>query len=265
MPIHSTAIIEKSVEIGDNNDIGPYVIINENTKIGNSNVIGTGTVIIGGTTIGNNNHIHAYVSIGDIPQDLAYGGGESFVKIGNNNVIREFVTIHRGTKRGSETIIGDNNYLMVSSHVAHNCRIGNHVIMVNCASLGGYVEVFDHAFLGAFVVVHQHSRIGGFSICGMLTKVTQDIPPYVMVDGNPALVRGLNFVGLKRKGFNPERREWIKKAFKILYRSGFSLSHSLEELKGMNPNEDIKNMINFIEGAKRGILLKSSKYVNEEE
>lgn len=259
MAIHETAVIDKKATIGTDNEIGPYVVIEGNVVIGDNNKIGPGTIITGNTTIGNNNHIHGHVYIGNLPQDLGYKGSETFLKIGNNNTLREFTTVHRGTKGSSVTIIGDNNYLMVSSHVAHNCRLGDNIVMVNGAGLAGHVEVFDHAFIGAFVVVHQFSKIGSYSICGILSKITKDVPPFMMVDGNPAMVRGLNLIGLKRKEFSPERREIIKKAYKILYRSGYSISHSLKELKNWEDNEDIRLLIEFIESSKRGILLKIPK------
>ncbi|UCB44378.1 MAG: acyl-ACP--UDP-N-acetylglucosamine O-acyltransferase [Spirochaetota bacterium] len=256
--VHKTAVIDSSADIGSDNTIGPYVVIDGHVKIGNNNIIDPASIITGNTTIGDNNHIHGHVYIGNLPQDLAHKGGSTLVRIGNNNIIREFTTVHRGTKEGSATIIGDNNYLMVACHVAHNCRLGSDIIMVNAASLGGYVEVHDHAFLGAFVVVHQFCKIGSYSICGILTKITKDIPPFMMVDGNPAIVRGLNLVGLKRKGFSQERRELLKKAYKIIYRSGYSISHSKEELKKLEDNKDIRLLLDFISSSERGILLKSS-------
>ena len=217
MSIHPTAIVDKSVELGRNCKIGPYAVIQGNVTIGDDTTIGPYAVIVGNTSIGKGNSIHGHVYIGNLPQDVTYGGCETYVKIGDHNVIREFATIHKGTKAGSSTVVGDNNYLMVASHVAHNCRLGNNIIMVNCASLGGYVEVHDHAFLGGFAAIHQFVRIGSYSICGVLAKVTKDIPPFMMIDGNPALVKGLNLIGLKRKGFNAERREKLKRAYKILY------------------------------------------------
>ena len=180
-----------------------------------------------------------------------------------HHIIREFTNIHRGTKEGTSTIIGDGNFLMVSAHVAHNCVLGNNIIMVNGASLGGYVEIHDHAFLSAYVIVHQFTRIGSYSICGILTKVVKDIPPYMMVDGNPSMVRGINLVGLKRKGFNVERRDMIKTAFKILYRKKYSLSHAVQELKQMKNSQDIELLLEFIEKSKRGILFKTT--INEKE
>ncbi len=258
MSIHSTAIIDNKAEIGSNNKIGPYVIVEKGVTIGNNNAIGPGTIITGNTTIGDNNHIHGHVYIGNEPQDLTYEGAETYVKIGNNNTIREFATIHRGTKEGSGTIIGDDNYLMVAAHVAHNCKLGNGIIMVNAVSIAGYVEIFDYAYIGAFTIVHQYVRIGSYSICGMLTKPAKDVPPFMMVDGNPALVRGINAIGLKRKGFDSETRERIKWAYKILYRSGYSVPHALEEFEKYKTYEEIKLLIDFIKNSSRGILLKST-------
>jgi UDP-N-acetylglucosamine acyltransferase len=266
MSIHPTAIIGDEARIGRDCIIGPYAVIDGKVTIGDESSIGPSAVITGNTVIGRGNRIHGHVYIGNLPQDVAYTGSETYVRIGDNNIIREFATIHRGTKEGSATVIGDNNFLMVAAHVAHNCRLGNNIIMVNCASLGGYVEVQDHAFLSGFVAVHQFVRIGGYAICGYLSKITKDVPPFMMVDGNPALVRGLNLVGLKRKGFSAERREAIKKAYKILYRSGNSISRSLSELEKVElSSDDVKFLVEFIKGSRRGILLKPSGYASVSE
>ena len=257
MSIHPTAVIHPKAEIGNNNKIGPYVIVEGGVIMGDNNSIGPGTIIAGNTIIGNGNNIHGSVYLGNTPQDLAFKGGKTYVKIGDNNIIREFSTIHRGTEEGTSTVLGNNNYLMVATHLGHNARVGNHVIMVNAASLGGFAEVFDHAFVGAFTIVHQFVRIGSYSVCGMLTKLVKDVPTFMMADGNPALIRGTNVVGLKRKGFNSERRERIKWAYKILYKSGYSVSHSISEFKKYTSSDDINLLINFINTSKRGIILKS--------
>jgi UDP-N-acetylglucosamine acyltransferase len=259
MTIHPTAIVGKEVEIGNSCSIGPYAVIEGRVVLGDGTSVGPGTIITGNTVIGKGNEIHGHVNIGDLPQDVSFRGAETFVRIGDNNIFREYVTVHRGTKEGSTTIIGDNNFLMVSSHVGHNCRLGNNIILVNYVGLAGYVEIQDHAFISGLTGVHQFVRIGSYAICGFLSKINKDIPPFMMVDGNPPLVRGLNLVGLKRKGFSADRRETIKKAYTILYRSGNSISRSLEELENMQqpPGDDLKLLIDFIKGSKRGILLKS--------
>jgi len=273
MAIHPTAIIDKKVEIGNSNEIGPYVVIEGEVKIGNNNKIGPGTVIIGNTTIGDDNIIHGHVYIGNEPQDLSYRGDETGVVIGNHNTFREYSNVHRGTKEGSDTVIGNDNYFMVSVHIAHNCRVGNRVIMVNNATLGGYCEVNDFAFISGYVLVHQFVRIGGYCIISIGTVVTQDIPPYMMVSGSPAAVRGLNVVGLKRNGFDTVRRAMIKKAFRLIYRSGYSLSHSVDEIKKIISGddisresvEDLKRLILFMDGSRRGVLLRSTQGHNEGE
>jgi UDP-N-acetylglucosamine acyltransferase len=257
MSIHVTAIIDKRAKLGVDNEIGPYVVIEGPVNIGNRNKIGPHAIISGNTTIGDNNVIHGHVYLGNVPQDLAYTETKTFVEIGSNNVFREYSNVHRGTKEGSTTIIGDNNYFMVASHIAHNCTIGSYIIMANGASLGGYVEIHNHAFLSGFVIVHQFTRIGSYSICGFLSKITKDIPPYMMVDGNPARVRGINLVGLKRKGFDSHRRETIKNAYKILYRSNYSISSALGELKKHSSSEDIQVLMDFIKNSTRGILFKT--------
>lgn len=260
MEIHKTAIINSKAEIGEGNYIGPNVVIDENVKLGNNNWIGPGVIITGYTTIGDNNRIFGHAYIGAPPQDMAFKGGKTYVRIGDNNIIREFSTIHCGTAPDSTTIIGNNNFLMVGAHVAHNCKIGSNIVMVNCASLGGYVEVNDFAFLGGFVIVHQFTKIGSYTMCGILTKITKDIPPFMLVDGNPAIVRGVNIVGLRRSGFDSERRLLLQRAYKILYREKNSIKTSLEklhELSSHDKNGDIQMIIDFIKNSKRGILLKS--------
>ena len=257
MSIHPTAIVDRKAEIGKNNNIGPFAIIEGDVIMGDNNSIGPGTIIASNTIMGNNNDIHGHVYLGNIPQDLSYKGGKTYVKIGNNNTIREFTTIHRGTEEGSSTELGDNNFLMVATHMGHNTKVWNHVIMVNAVSLAGFAEIYDHAYVGAFTIVHQFVRIGSYSVCGMLSKPVKDVPPFMMVDGNPALVRGINVLGLRRKGFDAERRERIKWAYKTLYRSGFNVSHSLSEFKKYENSEDMKMLIDFINNSKRGILLKS--------
>ena len=257
--LHKTAIIDSKAKLGNNNEIGPYVVIDGPVIIGNNNKIGPCTIIMGNTTIGDNNNISGHVYIGNDPQDLSYKGGETYIKIGNHNTIREFANIHRGTKEGSATSIGDNNYLMVAVHVAHNCMLGNNIIMVNGTAIGGYVEIFDHAFLSAYSTVHQFTRIGNYTICGIFSKIVQDVPPFMMVAGEPCVVRGINSIGLKRKGFDAERREKIRQAYKVLYRKKYSLSHAVRELRSMEDSEDIKLLLDFIESTRRGILLKSVK------
>ncbi len=256
--IHPLAVVEKGAVIEDDVVIEPFSYIGEHVHLHRGVHVGSNVRIDGYTEIGENTRIYHGAAIGLPPQDLAFKGEISYVKIGKNNVIREFVTIHSATGKGQYTIIGDNNYLMAYSHFAHNVKIGNHVIVVNSAQLAGFVEVHDRAFISGVLGVHQFVRIGSYSIVGGLTKVVKDIPPFFMANGVPARIVGLNIVGLRRNKFSSERIRILSQAFKILYRSGLSLPNALERIRTELPqNDDIKLLIEFIEGTKRGITLKS--------
>jgi len=251
--IHERAIVGKNVKIGGNNTISPNVVIEDGVVIGSNNLIGPGVVLLNGTTIGDDNFIHTGVVIGDIPQDLAFKNVESFVNIGNNNRIREYVTIHRGTKENSTTKIGHNNFFMGYTHIAHNCQIGSGVTTVNTAVLGGYVSVGDSAFISASVVVHQFCRIGKLAMVSGLSAVNQDIPPYLICGGRPALVSAVNAVGLKRSGLKPEIRTEIKKAFKLLYFSNLNTSNAISAISKECSSNEIKYFLDFIKSSSRGI------------
>jgi UDP-N-acetylglucosamine acyltransferase len=266
MAIHKTAVIDKKAEIGKNNDIGPYAIIEGPVHIGDNNRIGPGAIVMGTTVIGSNNQIHGYAYIGNEPQDITFKNVESRVIIGDNNIIREFVTIHRGTESGTATIIGNNNFLLATAHVAHNCKLGNNIVMVNTACVGGYGEIQDNAFISFGVGIHQFTRVGSYAVVGAITRVNKDIPPFMMVVGYPPVARGLNIVGLRRGGFSLDRREMLKRAYKQIYRSGNNLKNSLAELENLQQTtedplqiQDLKTLMDFIRSSKRGILLKSLK------
>jgi UDP-N-acetylglucosamine acyltransferase len=265
MTIHPSAFIDQKVNMGKNNRIGPNVIIEGPVTLGENNIIDAGAIIKGNTLLGNGNHIHSYAYIGNEPQDLTYKGGDTRTVIGDNNIFREFSTIHRGSCEDTETRIGNNNYMMVSSHIAHDCRLGNHNIIVNCTALAGHAELGDHVFISAFVGVHQHTRIGSYVMVGAVSKVVQDVPPYLIIDGRPTAVHGLNLVGLKRNGFTPDRRAFLKKAFNQIYKSGVSLKTSIVELEKLKnsaesdeQSADIQLLIEFLHGSKRGILFRSA-------
>lgn len=252
--IHSSAIIGKKVEIGENTSVGPHVIIEDGVKIGAGNKILAGAYICSGTEIGNENEIHMHAVIGHTPQDLAFKGEPTFTKIGNKNVIREFATIHRGTKPGSSTILGDNNYLMAYCHVAHNCEIGNRVIMVNQASLTGYCIVEDGAFLSGMTGFHQFTRIGRLAMVSALSAANKDIPPYIICGGRPAVALGINVVGLRRAGMSAETRDEIKQAFKYLYRSGLNVTQALDAIEKNLKSPETTHFVEFIRNSKRGII-----------
>jgi UDP-N-acetylglucosamine acyltransferase len=252
--IHPSAIIGKNVQMGQGNIIGPHVIIEDGVKLGNNNSFLSGAYVCTGTEIGNNNKFHMHAVVGHEPQDLAFKNEPTYTKIGNDNTIREFVTIHRGTKAGSSTVIGNSNYIMAYCHIAHNCQVGNHVIMVNQASLTGHIIVEDRAFLSGMTGFHQFTRIGKLAMVSALSACNKDIPPYMVVGGRPGVVLGINVVGLRRAGFSADVREEIKTAYKLLYRSGMNVSQALEEIKKNLHSEEVKHLVTFVEGAKRGIV-----------
>ena len=253
MSIHPSAIIGKNVVLGEANEIGPYVVIEDEVRIGSGNKIWTGVYICSGTEIGDQNEIHMNAVIGHAPQDLAYKSAKTKTIIGNQNIIREFVTIHRGTKEGTATIIGDQNFLMAYVHIAHNCQIGNKVIMVNGASLSGYCQIEDEAFLSGMVGVHQFTRIGRLAFVSGLSAVNLDIPPYMMSGGRGAAAYTLNIVGLKRAGISPEARTEIRKAYQILYRSGLNIANAASEIERTCTSPEVKHLVEFIRSSKRGI------------
>jgi UDP-N-acetylglucosamine acyltransferase len=251
--IHPTAIISPEVEIGDNVEIGPYAIIEGKIKIGDNCKIFPSVHIQGYTEIGENTKIFTGAIIGSIPQDLKYKGDITYLKIGKNNTIREYVTINPGTSAGEETIIGDNNLIMAYAHIAHNCKVGNNVIIANSGTLAGHVEIDDYAIIGGLVGIHQFCRIGKHSIIGGCSKVVMDIIPYIMADGHPARPYGLNIIGLKRRNFSEEKIKILNEAYKIIFKSGLNTSQALKKLEEMNDCEEVKDIIEFIKSSKRGI------------
>jgi UDP-N-acetylglucosamine acyltransferase len=257
MMIHATAIVHPGAELASDVEIGPYAIIGEHVKIGRGTKVGAHAVIDGWTTIGEDNQIFHLSSVGAIPQDLKYKGEETYLKIGNRNIIREFVTIHLGTVTGdSETSVGNGNLFMAYSHVAHDCHIGNGVVMANAATLAGHVTVEDFAILGGLSAIHQFTRIGAHVMIGGGTLVSMDIPPYTIATGDrrDARLRGLNLVGLKRHNFSDEVIASLKKAYKILVLSDLKLKDALERIKNEVPTSpEINHFVTFIESAQRGI------------
>lgn len=246
--IHPTAIIEDGASIGEGVQIGPYCIIGKDVKIGKNTVLQSHVVVEGITEIGENNTVYSFVSIGKASQDLKYKGELTKTIIGNNNQIREFVTIHRGTDDRWETKVGDNNLLMAYVHVAHDVIVGNNCILANGVTLAGHVVVEDFAIIGGLTPVHQFCRVGAYSMTGGASAINQDIAPFMLAEGNKAEVRTLNAVGLKRKGFTTEEMSNIKKAYKLIYRSGAPLKEVMESLLNDFPgDENIKRLYDFIE------------------
>ncbi|MDR2463639.1 MAG: acyl-ACP--UDP-N-acetylglucosamine O-acyltransferase [Verrucomicrobiales bacterium] len=247
--IHPRAIVHPKAKIGEGTVVGPDAIIDEQVTIGAGCEIRARALITGWTTIGDNNQIGYGAVIGAEPQDLAFKNEESYVRIGSGNVIREYATIHRGTKGGTATVIGDHCYLMANAHLAHNCRLGNHVILVNNVLLGGYVEVRDYAFLGGAVAVHQFVRIGEYVMVRGQTRLGLDVPPYCMAVATNS-VRGLNRVGLKRRGYDRERRRKIEQAYETYFWSG---KNRAQALAALDADGDVKLFADFIRETRRGI------------
>ncbi|MBB1126402.1 acyl-ACP--UDP-N-acetylglucosamine O-acyltransferase [Thiospirillum jenense] len=254
--IHSTAIIDRHAQLHDDIDIGPYVVIGAEVQIDRGCRIGPHAVLRGPTIIGQDNQIFQFASIGEDPQDKKYAGEKTSLSIGDRNVIREFATIHRGTVQDqSVTQIGHDNLLMAYTHVAHDCRIGNHTILANAASLGGHIEIHDWAILGGFTVVHQFCRLGAHCFTAMGSVINKDVPPYVIVGGQPTAPHGINTEGLKRRHFSPELIRRIRHAYRLLYRSQLLQHEALAALQQFAPNcPDILTMVEFIQNSQRGIL-----------
>lgn len=255
MDIHETAIVHPGAVIEKGVKIGPYSIIGEHVKIGSGTVVGPHAVITGWTEIGRNNRIFQFTSIGEINQDLKYGGEETYLKIGDGNIIREYVTMQIGTKGGgSWTRVGDGNLFMNYSHVAHDCIIGDGCIMANGATLGGHITIDDGAIIGGMVGIHQFCRVGRLAIIGGCSKITQDIPPFMMADGPRAVVRGVNLIGLKRGGVGEEAIGVLKHAYRLLYRSGLNVSQALDRMEEeLLRIPEMVELVGFIRSSTRGI------------
>ncbi|MCW9012820.1 MAG: acyl-ACP--UDP-N-acetylglucosamine O-acyltransferase [Gammaproteobacteria bacterium] len=255
--IHQTAIIDPSANIAGDVEIGPYSIVGADVEIGEGTWIGPHVVIKGPGKIGKNNKIFQFASIGEDPQDLKFSPKETtWLEIGDNNTIREFVTFHRGTEDGgSITRIGSDNLFMAYVHVAHDCQIGNHVILANSASLAGHVEVGDHAILGGFTLVHQFSKIGSHCFTSMGSAVNMDVAPYVIVAGSFAKAKGINKVGLKRRGFSDKAIRAITNAYKIMIRSRAPREESLQKVQPLvDEFPEVKLMVDFIVSSERGVV-----------
>ena len=247
--IHTTAIIAKEAEIEENCFIGPYCIIGKNVKLGKGSKLFSNVTIDGFTFVGEGCQFYPYSTIGTSPQELKYKGEKSFLYIGNNNIFREYVTVNPGTKGGGlKTIIGNNCLFMISSHVAHDCLIGNNVILVNNASLAGHVSIEDFAILGAFSGVHQFCRIGKHSMTGAMSGIDSDVIPYGTVVGNRAYLSGLNIIGLKRRGFTKQIIQELRKAYGLLFfTQDGTISERIKEVsEDFSKNEPVMEVVNFL-------------------
>lgn len=254
--IHPTAIVDPKAEIGEGVEIGPYSVIEKGVFIDQGTKIGPHVVIREGTQIGKKCQIFQFASIGEAPQAVAYKGEKTSLLIGDRNIVREFVTFHRGTiKGGGKTVIGNDNFFMAYSHVAHDCHIGNQVFLYNGATLGGHIMIEDHAVIGAFSAVHQFCRIGTHAFVSGLTGVPLDIPPYTLASGNRAKLFGLNTVGLKRHHFSEETLKALKKAYRTIFRSGLTMQKAMKQVEEdeISQTPEVQHLLDFIRHSKRGI------------
>ncbi len=253
--IHPTAIIDSKADIDSNVDVGPYSIVGANVQIGSGTVIGPHVVIQPYVEIGPDCHIFQYASIGAVPQALKFQGEETYVKIGRGTVIREFVTVNRGTGFGGEiTEVGEENLLMAYVHIAHDCKTGRKVILANNATLAGHIVIEDFVTVGGLVAIHQFVRIGNYAYIGGKSAVVKDIPPYVIAAGDRAKLHGLNSVGLKRHEFSQETLSSLKKAYRIIFRIGLTLNEAIERVKAeVEQAPEVNDLIRFIQSSERGI------------
>jgi UDP-N-acetylglucosamine acyltransferase len=254
--IHPTAIIDSKAEISEGVEIGPYSVIEKNVLIGEGTKIAPHVVIREGTYIGKQCQISQFASIGEAPQSVGYKGEKTFLQIGDHNIIREFVTLHRGTiKGGGKTVIGNENFLMAYSHVAHDCQIGNQVVMANGATLAGHILIEDFAIIGGLSAIHQFCRVGTYAIIGGITGVLMDIPPYTKAQGDRAKLFGLNTIGLKRANFSEETLKALKKAYRIIFRSSLTLEKAMKRVveDEISQTPEVQHFLQFIQCSKRGI------------
>jgi UDP-N-acetylglucosamine acyltransferase len=252
--IHKTAVVPSDAKLSDGVEIGPYSIIGNRVKVGKNTKIHS-HVVIEETEIGSNCTVFPFTSIGLPPQDVRYKGEKTKVKIGNNNIIREYITIHRASVSGDKiTRIGNNNFIMAYAHIAHDCNIGSNIIMANATTLAGHVIVEDYAFIGGMVAVHQFNRVGAYSMIGGFSAITQDIPPFTTACGDRAKLYGLNTIGLKRRNFDESAIRSLKKAYKTIFRSKLTLKDAIMKLKSDDKQPDeVLQFIEFIEKNTRGI------------
>lgn len=253
--IHPTAQVSEYAELAPDVKVGPYTVVEGNSKIGAGTVVKAHVFIGEDTTIGERNVIYQGAIIGSLTQDLKYEGGRTYLEIGDDNIIREYVTMNRGTAPETKTSVGSNNSFLAYTHIAHDCIVGNHIIMSNLSTLAGHVCVEDAAVIAGYVGIHQFCKIGRMAMVGGMSKVTKDVPPYIKVQGNPAKVFGLNSVGLERNGVDKQERRILRQAYNLLYRSGYNVSQAIQEIKSdleLTPN--LKELLEFLEKSERGIV-----------
>ncbi len=255
LQIHPTAIVDPKAELGATTIIGPYCIVGSEVVLGEGCWLQHHVTLCGPMRAGTKNKFYAYCSIGQQTQDLKYAGEPTYLEIGDENTFREFCTVNRSTKADGKTRVGNRGNFLAYSHIGHDCTVGNSVVFSNNGTLAGHVEIGDHAVMGGLTAVHQFCRIGRFAITGGCSKIVQDVPPFLIADGNPAEIRGVNLIGLERAGFTPESVKAIKEAFRLIYRSKLNTRQAIEAVRNqIEPREEITQLIEFIEKSARGIV-----------
>jgi len=256
--IHPSAIIDSGACVGDDVSIGPYCIIGEGVELGDGCLLHSHVVLAGPTIIGKQNEFYPHCVIGGRSQDLKYEGEPTYLRIGDGNTFREFVTVNRGTSPGEATTIGNNGLFLAYAHLAHDCVVGSGVIFSNNGTLAGHVTVEDNAIMGGLSAVHQFCRIGRHAITGGCSKIVQDVPPFMIADGNPAQIRGINSVGLQRHGFDKDQIRDLKQSYRLIYRSNLTVKDAVEKLKKQYADKEedypVHELIAFIEASERGII-----------
>lgn len=263
--IHPSAIIDPTAEIAEGVDIGPFCIIHANVKIGRGTKLHSSVVVGQWTEIGENNDIYPGAVIGVAPQDLRYSGERAYTRVGHRNVIREYVTVHRASDAEGMTSIGDDNLIMAYTHVAHNCIVGNQIIIANSCGLAGHVEIEDQAVLGGMCGLHQFVRVGKLAMLGGMAQIRQDVPPFSMVDGQPARIFGMNIRGMQRRGINKDSRQALKGCYRLILQSGLNLTQALNSIRAsVDQTDEVRHLIGFLESpSKMGICIREPEHRRE--
>lgn len=254
--IHPTAIIEPGAQLGEDVRIGAYAYVGPKVVLGSRTILHHHANVEGRTIVGSECEIYPFACIGTKTHDLKYAGGEPGLRVGDRNVFREYVSVHGATRAEDETIVGSDNTLLAYSHIAHDCIVGSHLVMSAQSALAGHVVVEDHVNIGWGTGVHQFCRLGAYVMLSAMSKIVQDVPPFVIADGNPAIARSINKIGLERSGFTPERLDAIKQTFRILYRAGHNRTQALEELRRhpLSASPEFQHMLAFAARSERGFV-----------
>ena len=263
--IHPTAVRDPGAEIAEGVDIGPFCIVHADTKIGRGTKLHSSVVVGQWTEIGENNEIYPGAVIGVAPQDLRYSGERAYTKVGHRNVIREYVTVHRASDAEGLTAIGDDNLIMAYTHVAHNCILGNQIIIANSCGLAGHVEIEDQAVLGGMCGLHQFVRVGKLAMLGGMAQIRQDVPPFSMVDGQPARIFGMNIRGMQRRGINKDSRQALKGCYRLILSSGLNLTQAISSIRAtVDQTDEVKHLLRFLENpSKMGVCIREPEHRRE--